>query len=155
MDVKERERSSETYGVSLVGLLMVVVVLGALTATGMLGVATLTGSNSGNGRAGGRTTPAAAVAAPAAPGGGNSSSARNSCMASADAARSASTFYFANGGGRSYPVKWSDMTSSKPPIYKLATNVVINRANPKELDGRGWKLIMSGSSAIEPTFTCR
>lgn len=155
MDVKERERGSDAHGVSLVGLLMVVVVLGALTATGMLGVANLTGGNSSSGIPGGRSTPAAAGAAAAAPGGGTSSSARNSCTASADAARAASTFYFANGGSRSYPVKWSDMTSSNPPIYKLATNVVIDRGNPKELDGRGWKLIMSGSSAIEPTFTCR
>ncbi|HEY5173547.1 MAG TPA: hypothetical protein VIK54_17625 [Acidimicrobiia bacterium] len=46
------------------------------------------------------------------------------------------------------------MTSSSPPIYKPATDVVINRANPKELDGRGWRLIVSGGGATAPTFTC-
>jgi hypothetical protein len=46
------------------------------------------------------------------------------------------------------------MTTSNPPIYKPATNVVINSDNSKELDGRGWKLIISGGGAAQPTFTC-
>jgi hypothetical protein len=142
---------------------MVVVVLGTLTATAIVGVSTLTGSSDGSGIRGIGSPAAEAAAAVAASAGGaavvaaprgGSSSARNGCTASADAARSASTFYFANSGGRSYRVKWSDMTTSNPPIYKLETNVVINGGNPKELDGRGWKLTVSGGGASEPTFTC-
>jgi hypothetical protein len=154
MDVQNQEWSSDAQGFSLVGLLMVVVVLGALTATAVVGVSTLTGSSGSSGR--GSTAPeaAAAVAPGTALGAGSSRSAGSTCRASADAARSATTFYFANSGGRSYPVKWSDMTTSNPPIYKLATNVVINSGNSKELDGRGWKLIMSGGGVTQPTFTC-
>jgi hypothetical protein len=166
MDVQELERRKVAHGFSLVGLLMVIVALGALTATAVVGVSTLSGSSNGIGTSG-RGSPAAeaaaaagvaaagAAAAKAVPGGGSSGSARRSCRASADAARSASTLYFANSGGGSYPVKWSDMTTSNHPIYKLETNVVINSGNPKELDGAGWRLIVSGGGVSAPTFTCR
>ena len=76
-----------------------------------------------------------------------------SCKASADAASSASTLYFANRGG-TYPVKWSDMTSAQPPLFALATNVIINPANPTELEGRGWTMVMAGGGTRAPTFTC-
>jgi Tfp pilus assembly protein FimT len=158
MDVQKPAQSSDASGVSLVGLLMVIVVLGALSATAMVGVSTLTGT--GNGTSGRRSAAeaaaalAAASAANASAGSGMSSSARSSCSASADAARSASTLYFASNGGR-YPVKWPEMTTSNPPIYKPAADVVINHANPNELDGRGWKLIMAGGGVTAPTFTCR
>lgn len=134
---------------------MVVVVLGALTATAVVGVSTLTGDdntkvlsanrnvNSGSRASSARTT--------SSTGGGNGI-ARNACRASADAAGSASTLYFASRG--SYPVKWSDLTASNPPMYKLATNVVVNAGNPTELDGDGWKLTMAGGGVREPTFTC-
>ena len=151
MDVQNQEWSSDAQGFSLVGLLMVIVVLGALTATAVVGVSTLTG---GSGSSGSGSTAAEAAAAVAAPGADSSTSARSACQASADAARSATTFYFANSGGRSYPVDWSDMTTPNPPIYKLATDVVISSGNSKELDGGGWKLIMSGGGVTQPTFTC-
>jgi hypothetical protein len=150
-----------SQGFSLVGLLMVIVVLGTLTATAIVGVSTLTGSSNGGGGSGVGSPAAEAAAAVAAAAGGAAakaapgrSSSRSACRASADAARSASAFYFANSGGRSYPVKWSDMTTSNPPIYKLETNAVINSGNPKELDGRGWKLTVSGGGGSQPTFTC-
>jgi hypothetical protein len=87
-------------------------------------------------------------------GSSNDLSAGSACRATADAARSASSLYFVNSGFRSYPVKWSEMTASNPAIYNLAANVVVNAGNPKELDGRGWKLIMSGGGANKSTFTC-
>ncbi len=148
MDVQNQGWSSDALGFSLVGLLMVIVVLGVLSATAVVGVSTLTG---GSGRG---STAAEAAAARAAPGADGSTSARSACQASADAARSATSFYFANSGGRSYPVKWSDMTTPNPPIYNLATHVVISSGNSKELDGSGWKLIMSGGGVTRPTFTC-
>jgi hypothetical protein len=163
MDVQKLDRSSETPGLSLVGLLMVVVVLGTLAATATVGVSTLTDNSNGSGRNGRGSPPTDAVAAGgaasrattarAAPG-ATSASARSSCSAAADAARSGSTLYFADSGGTSYPVKWSDLTASNPPVYMPATSVVVNRGNPKELDGRGWKLIVSGGGASAPTFTC-
>jgi len=154
--LKKPERSSGAHGFSLVGLLMVIVVLGALTATAIVGVSSLTGSsgNIGTGISGSTGTKnTGSTASGSNIGAGISSTAISACAASADAARSASTLYFVNSGG-TYPVTWSDMTTSSPPIYKLATNVVINAGNPRELDGRGWKLIVSGGGASEPTFTC-
>ena len=152
-----------SHGFSLVGLLMVIVVLGALSATAIVGVSTLTASSDGSGRSGVGSPAAEAAAAiaaaggaaaKAAPGGGSSGSSRSACRAAADAAGAASAIYFANSGGRSYPVKWSDLTTSNLPIYKLDTNVVINSGNPMELDGRGWKLTLSGRGGSKPTFTC-
>ena len=163
MDVQKPEWSSGSRGLSLVGLLMVIVVLGALSATAVVGVSTLNGNGNGSGRAKAVAAEAAAAAAEAAaaagvagaaPGAASSISALSSCRLSAVAARSASALYFTNNGGRSYPVTWSDMTTSKSAIYALAPNVVINRVNAKELDGRGWKLTMSGGGASPTTFTC-
>jgi hypothetical protein len=167
MDVQRPEWSSDARGVSLLGLLMVVLALGALTATAMVGVSSLTGNGDGTGigRVRGVTAGAAAAAAAAqaaaaagvaraAPGAGSGNSALISCRVSAAAARAASTLYFANSGGRSYPVKWSDMTTSNSALYELTPDVVINRVNATELDGRGWRLTMSGGGATPPTFTC-
>ena len=140
---------------------MIVVVLGAMTATAIIGVSSLTGSG-GDGGAGGSAASqiAAEKAAAAIAGGANVApagivgAARISCNAAAGAARTASTLSFANRGG-TYPVTWSEMTTSSPSVYTLASGVVINLGNPKELDGRGWKLIMSGGGAAPPVFTCR
>jgi len=142
-------------GASLVGLLLIVVVLGALTATAVVAVSTLNSNDNksvisqtigpgtvGTGRAGGS-------------GAGNTNrvSTENACRASADAARSASAVYFADNGG-SYPAQWSDLTASNPPMFALAANVAINATNPKELDGRGWKLTLAGGGTSEAVFTC-
>lgn len=162
MEVQRPEWSSGSRGLSLVGLLMVILVLGALTATAVVGVSTLNDNGNGSGRAKGVAAGTAAAAAEAAaagvagaaPGAGSNAGALSSCRLSAAAARSASALYFTNNGGRSYPVTWSDMTTSKSAIYALAPNVVINRVNAKELDGRGWKLTMSGGGATPATFTC-
>jgi hypothetical protein len=163
MDALKLDRGSDARGVSLAGLLMMIVVLGALGATAIVGVSSLTDDGTTRVLSTGPSTPADAARAlqakgastgAVAPGGASSSSVRRLCMASADAARAASAIYFANSGVASYPVKWSDLTTSNPALYKPTTNVVINGANPKELDGRGWKLVVSGGGATAPTFTC-
>jgi hypothetical protein len=157
-DVAEGANSMRQQGSSLVGVLMIVLVLGGLTAGAFLGVSSLTDSTNnivtggtgtpenGTGSTGG-TGPKSGIGAEV------NIAAGVACTASADAARSASTSYFVGSGGL-YPVKWSDLTASNPPLYKAATNVVINRGNPTELDGRGWKLTMAGGGTTEPTFTC-
>ena len=145
-------------GVSLIGLLMIVVVLGALTALAIVGVSSLTGSESSvvTGYSGpvaktagstGNTRPKSGIGAEIGIAAGVA------CNASADAARSASTSYFVGSGGQ-YPANWVDLTGSTPPLYKPAANVIINRANPAELDGPGWKLTMTGGGTTAPTFTC-
>jgi len=159
MNLRERKPRRSARGVSLVGLLLVVVVLGLLTATAITALpsitySTITESSPRSAAAGVATSNLAGRIS----GGGmaNVSGVRNSpaCSATADAARSAVTLYFATRGGSSYPVRWSDLTNSTPPIYKLSSNVVINVANPKELDGRGWKLLIVGGGGTAPTFTC-
>lgn len=135
---------------------MVVVVLGVLAATAVVGVSTLTGNDNANVLNTGRNvrggSRGSSARSTSSTGAGNGIT-RNACRASADAAGSASTLYFASSG--SYPVKWSDLTASNPPMYKLATHVVVNGGNPTELDGDGWKLTMAGGGVSEPTFTCK
>jgi len=143
-------------GASLVGMLMIVVVLGALSATAVVGLNTL---NSGNSQAVFSTTPGHGTVGTGGTGGtggrGGSGGAGSACQASADAARSASTLFFVNRGGQSYPTNWADLTTSNPAIYTLTKNVAVNSSNPNELDGRGWKLILTGGGPTQPTFTCR
>jgi len=136
---------------------MVVVILGALSATAVLGLRSMTGSSGSDGGVLANASAAAnvgnRVSGGASPGVG-AMEASIACKATADAARSASNVYFTNSGGK-YPLKWSDLTTGTSPIYKLSANVAINAMNPKELDGPGWKLIISGGATIAPTFTCR
>jgi hypothetical protein len=75
------------------------------------------------------------------------------CQATADAARTASNIYFADHGGR-YPLEWADLTAAGPQIYKLPARVRISAANPKELEGPGWTLLMSGGGSAASSFAC-
>ena len=78
---------------------------------------------------------------------------RSACVASADAARTASVAYSTNANGR-FPTRWSNLTGAVPPVYQLSAGVTINRRRRRELDGHGWKLIMAGGGTTRPTFTC-
>ena len=145
-------------GSSLVGLLMIVLVLGGLTAAAVVGVSSMTGSDSSvvtgttvPGPTAGRSTGAAG--SQGGIGAEVGIAARAACNASADVARQVSTSYLVTSGGQ-YPVKWADLTASNPPLFKPAANVSVNSANPAELDGPGWKLTMTGGGATAPTFSC-
>ena len=112
-------------GFTLVELLVAIVVVGVLAAVAVLGVAGLT-NRGGTG----------------------------ACAASADAAQAASVVYYTNTNG-TFPTRWSNMTSTVPPVYELSNGVTINRRRRgRELDGPGWKLIMAGGGTTQPTFTC-
>src|ERR1700730_12483579 len=98
-DVAEGANSMRQQGSSLVGVLMIVLVLGGLTAAAVVGVSSLTGSDN-NGVTGHTGTGAVATGST-----GTSDSkggigaeiaiaARAACNASADVARSVSTSYF-------------------------------------------------------------
>jgi hypothetical protein len=139
---------------SLVGLLMMVLIIGILGAGGMLGLSSLTGPTSDKSLSNALGDGAAA----SADSGGWSTlgaSSKRACRAAAEAARSAAALYFTDAGGRVYPTTWSDLTASALPYYSLAPNVVINEANPKELDSSaGWKLAMSSGGSRPTTFAC-
>jgi len=123
-------------GVTLVGVLIVVVLIGAVCAGAVLGLSAMTGSG---------TAKRTAIDASSA----------QACRAVANAARSAATVYFADGADRMYPTTWSDLTESGPPYFQLAPNVVVNEADPKELDSSGgWKLVMTGGGPRVAEFAC-
>jgi hypothetical protein len=157
-DVAEGANSMRQQGSSLVGVLMIVLVLGGLTAAAVVGVSSLTGGD--NSIVTGTT-----VTGPTASGSPSTTGHKGgigaeigiataaACNASAAVARSVSTSYFATSGGQ-YPVKWADLTASNAPLFKPAANVTINAGNPAELDGPGWKLTMAGGGTTAPTFTC-
>jgi hypothetical protein len=128
----------EQAGVSLVGVLMMVVLIGLVGAGAMLGVARMTGSSDD----------ASSVLAKSRAG------RAEACRATAAAARAAAAVYFANSAGQAYPTIWSDLTASEAPSFTLAPDVVINRNNPKQLDSIGWKLVMSSGGSAPSRFTC-
>jgi hypothetical protein len=151
-------KSERQLGASLVGILMIVVVLGALTAGALLGVSSLNSSNNAitgyNGPSGAGSTGSRGTTVPNGGIGAEVGIAAGAaCTASAEAARFASTSYFVGSNGQ-YPVKWADLIGTNPPLYKPIAKVVINAANPAELDGAGWKLTMTGGGTTAPTFTC-
>jgi type II secretory pathway pseudopilin PulG len=141
-------------GMSLVGLLVTVVILGLLMVSAIVGLKSINGGT-------GAGPAASAVAASNLAGRMSQTGSPNvagihtgpACNATADAARSANNLYFAAHGG-SYPSRWSDLTASSPPLVSLPTGVKINPANPRELDGLGWKLTIAGGATSSPTFTC-
>ncbi len=149
-------RRSDARGASLVGVLMIIVVLGALAATAMLGVSTLTGNDTVTDVLGTATTTTGTARTPntgtRTTNTGSVIGATAACSASRSAAEAASTVYFVSGG--SYPLTWSDLTAANPPTFVLPADVVINPTNPTQLDGRGWRLIIAGGGASAPTFTC-
>jgi hypothetical protein len=136
-------------GASLVGLVVIVVVLGALTAGGIVSVQGMTGSDGGS-----PTTvrPVTAGAAGSTVDSATKTAALNACNAMADAARSASTMFFVN--RQRYPRMWPDLTAAPNAVFTLAANDVVNPNNARELDGVGWRLVMSEAGATPPVFTC-
>jgi hypothetical protein len=151
---KEREHPS---GASFVGVLLVIVILGAIATTTVVGLHSINGSDASNGRVLANATGAGALAnrlrGSAKPG---VVAVRPvvACQPTADAARTASSIYFADHGG-SYPRKWADLTAAEPQIYKLPTSVTIGATNPTELDGPGWRMFMSGGGSVPSSFACR
>jgi hypothetical protein len=160
MDVPRAGRKWAADGASLVSILLIVVVLGGLSATAIVGVNSLTGSSDNIGTIGSTGTVAAntntSTTVRSVVGGIGAdvgAAAVAACNASASAANSAASLYYATSGG-AYPVKWSDLTAAKPPLFPLATGAVINVGIPTELDGRGWKMSMTGGGTTAPMFTC-
>ena len=160
MDVPKAGKSA-TDGASLVSLLLIVVVLGGLTATAVVGVNSLTGSSNDDIGAIASTVPTAKTN-PGTPttvhrvasgiGAGLAAAAVAACNTSASAANAASAVYYVN--TTSWPTKWSDLTTGNPAPFAMTATDVVNARIPTELDGRGWKMVMSGGGTTQSTFTC-
>ena len=155
VDARPSGRVRDARGGSLAGLLLLIVVLGGLAALAVVGVNSMTGSDSTSGNL--MTTPSAASLGDA--GGGArvglgsvaQMAADAACHAEAGIATSASSVYLANSGGK-YPAKWSNLSTAS---FVLPAHVVINPSNPTELDGNGWELTMSGGGTTAPVFACK
>jgi hypothetical protein len=141
-------------------VLVLIVVLGGLAASAVVGVNAMTGSDSATT---GLTTTLTTTTTRGRGGGGPAQvglggpaaqAAAATCRINATAATTASAAYFAGNGG-AYPTKWSDMTAPPSPTFALGGHVVINARNPEELDGIGWKLLMSGGGPSAPDFVCK
>jgi hypothetical protein len=141
---------------SFVGLLVTVVILGILMVSAIVGLKSMNGGGAAAGPA------ASAVAASNLAGRMSQTGSPSvagihtgpACNATADAARSATNLYYATHGS-SYPSRWSDLTASASPLVALPHGVTINPANPRELEGPGWKLTLSRGATSAPTFSCR
>jgi hypothetical protein len=143
-------------GMSFVGLLVTIVILGLLMVSAVIGLKSINGDTAAG-------PAASAVAASKLAGRMSEAGSPNvagiptgiACNASVTAAQSASTLYYTTHGASSYPSRWTDLTTSAPPLFALPKGAVVNRSNPKELDGPGWKLVISGGATSAPTFACR
>ena len=111
-------------GFTLIELLIAIVVVGILTAVAIVGIAGLT--NKGNASA---------------------------CASTIDAAKAATSVYYANNNG-AYPTKFSDLTT--PPAGQQPMLTLSSGVTPKsdtELDGNGWVVTMTpGSAGVAPSF---
>jgi len=134
-------------------LLAIIVILGVLMATAIIGVNAMSGSDTMSvvptsasaARVGGDDGAHVGLGAPVA------AAAAAACKAAATAATAASLVYFASHSG-TYPTTWADLTASSS--FALPDHVAINPTNPAELDGTGWKLNMSGRGTSAPAFAC-
>ena len=142
------EECSDATGASLVGLLMMVVVLGGLAALAVVGVSNL-GDNSDAAAVLAPATTVVRTGAPVDRGPGRGVA----CVASADAARTAAAMFYVTAGA--YPTRWSDLTAGSEPALKLPAGVTVNGADPKQLDGFGWKMLITGDGGVSPTFACQ
>jgi len=132
-------------------LLAIIVILGVLMATAIIGVNAMSGSDTMSvvptsasaARVGGDDGAHVGLGAPVA------AAAAAACKAAATAATAGSSVYFASHSG-TYPTTWADLTASSS--FALPDHVAINPTNPAELDGNGWKLSGRGTSA--PAFAC-
>jgi len=148
--VGSEPRERVEHGGSLVGVLVIVLTLGALGAGAIVGLSSISSEHASR-----VLKDPAAVSVDGSRHGAIDETNARTCQANADAARAAATVYFANSGGGTYPMTWSDLTASASPIYSLPAEVVINGANPKELDGAGgWKLVISSGGPNPPNFAC-
>jgi prepilin-type N-terminal cleavage/methylation domain-containing protein len=127
---KYMEKRNEK-GFTLIELLIAIVVVGILAAVAIVGIGGLT--NTGG---------------------------KSACKASADAAGAAAAAFYANQTQNAYPTDFSQMTVDSatapvnhPPVFVLQPGVQVDTGNAKELDGNGWHLIGTFSTANPPDFT--
>jgi hypothetical protein len=71
------------------------------------------------------------------------------CLATRDAAQSASTVVFTTAG--EYPVTFTDMTAGSSPVLIAGKDTTVAA---KTIRGKGWTLTMSRGGSTSPRFTC-
>jgi prepilin-type N-terminal cleavage/methylation domain-containing protein len=124
MQDQEQGQRKREQGFTLIELLIAIVVVGILTAVAIVGIAGLT--NKGN---------------------------NSACAATLDAARTASSVYYANHSG-TYPSSFNDLIppTSDPALLTIPSGVSNSGST---LSANSWSITMSGGGGTtsEPTFT--
>lgn len=127
MKTQERTHEQRERGFTLIEMLIVVVVVGILTAVAIVGIGGLTD----NGQV-------------------------SACQASADAAKAASAVYFANSSPSTFPADFNNLITPKR-VYEIPSGVTPQApaTGTVVLVGKGWTLTMTpGSASQAPKFAC-
>jgi prepilin-type N-terminal cleavage/methylation domain-containing protein len=112
-------------GFTLIELLIAIVVVGVLTSVAIVGIGGLTDNGS-----------------------------HAACEATKDAARVASTVFYANSGTNTFPSDFFDLTSPNP-LLAIPSGVApqVPADGDQMLTGTGWTLTMTGTGSAAPTFS--
>jgi prepilin-type N-terminal cleavage/methylation domain-containing protein len=127
MNSQERRFEQFDDGFTLVELLIAIVVVGVLTAVAVLGITGVVDK--------GETS---------------------ACQASADAAKAASSVFYANTGSSSFPADFHSLIAPKV-LYEIPNGVTpqVPGVGDVALVGKGWTLEMTpGTASQPPTFSC-
>jgi type IV pilus assembly protein PilA len=132
MEMKERKHKEREEGFTLIEMLIVIVVVGVLTAVAIVGIGGLVDDGH-----------------------------ISACQASADAAKAASAVFFANSSPSTFPSDFHNLITPSH-VYEIPTGVTPNetstpaiQAGDKILTGKGWTLTMTaGTATVPPVFTC-
>jgi hypothetical protein len=144
-------------GSSLAAVLVMVVVLGGLAAIAVIGVNSLTGSDT---TIEGLTTTSAPTGKTGNTSGGGVGSvigpaAAYACKTNISAANAASAAYYANRGTGAFPTKWTDLTGGASPLFEMPADAAIDPRQATVLVTSQWRLVMAGDGSDTPTFTCK
>lgn len=125
--MKECRGTERAEGFTLVELLIAIVVVGVLTAVAIIGITGVVDK--------GQTS---------------------ACQASADAAKAASSVFYANSGSSSFPADFHSLIAPKV-LYEIPDGVTpkVPAVGAVALVGKGWTLAMTPGTATDPpVFSC-
>jgi prepilin-type N-terminal cleavage/methylation domain-containing protein len=125
--MNERKTGEREEGFTLVELLIAIVVVGVITAVAVVGITGVIDKGQ-----------------------------KSACQASADAAKAASSVFYANSGSSSFPADFHSLIAPKV-LYEIPNGVTpqVPAAGDVSLVGKGWSLQMTpGTASQAPSFSC-
>jgi prepilin-type N-terminal cleavage/methylation domain-containing protein len=121
-DKEMNQEKKRQGGFTLIELLIAIVVVGILAAVAIVGIGGLT-----------------------------STGGKSACVASADAAQSASAAYYAN-NNNVWQTDLTGLIAATPSVFTPPTGYAMTTAN--EMTVGTWHLTQSGGTGTQPTFAC-